>query len=720
MKKQEFVTNVAGKEWKAMFTDIADQANGSVILSCDDTVVMATAVMSKDGRDNRGWFNLTVEYMEKYYATGEILGGPYSRREGRPTTQATLGSRIIDRTLRPLFPHYIQNAIQVIVSVLAVGDADPIVLGTNAASLALATSDIPWAGPVGCIRLGVLKDSESLEINPYAPIKKSGGTTETNFSFDLLVCGANSTLNMIEAATFEASEEELGAALEKAQTEISALEQWQKDIVAKIGVQKKAFEEPETPANVLELFDTHMRATMIEGLFGLDSKARISEFEEQWHELLAEKYPEDVSLGKEIFDAHSHARSRGMYHFHHTVDEMYHDAALQEGKRADLRAMNEVRDLYAQAGGFSQRLHGSGLFYRGGTHVFSALALAGPDTRLEHDEMEVKNAERFIHHYNFPPFSAGETGRVGGFNRRQIGHGALVQKAFYGVLPSVEEFPYTMRVVSESVASNGSTSQASICATTLALMDGGVPITRPVAGIAMGLMMNKAGDYKILTDIQGPEDHHGDMDFKVAGTRAGVTAIQLDIKVDGVPVKILKEALIDAKAARETILDTIESEIAQPRAEMSQYAPKIVSTKIDEDDIGKVIGSGGKTIQKIQEDTATTVTIEEDGTVFITGLADGPLRAKNMIEQIVKKWQVGEVTSGRVIKILDIGAIVQISPMHDGLVHVSEIAPFRVANVADVLKEGMDVPVKVVSVDAAKGRIGLSIEKAEPGFIKQS
>ncbi len=380
--------------------------------------------------------------------------------------------------------------------------------------------------------------------------------------------------------------------------------------------------------------------------------------------------------------------------------------------------MQEVRELYAQAGGFSSVLHGSGIFYRGGTHVLSVLTLGGPEDRNTIDGMQIATEKRFMHHYNFPPYSAGEAGRFGATNRREVGHGALAEKALLMVIPPKETFPYTIRLVSESMASNGSTSQASICASTLALMDGGVPIKAPVAGIAMGLMYEDDNNYKVLTDIQGPEDHHGDMDFKVAGTKDGVTAIQLDVKVEGVPIKILGEALRDAKNARLTILESITNAISEPRADISPNAPKIKTITIDPEKIGMVIGSGGKTIKEIKERSGAEITIEDDGTVYFTGKGDSVDIALKIVERMTHEFKVGEILKGEVVKILEIGAIVKINDYTDGLVHISEIAPFRVENIPAIIKEGMIVPVKVIKVDTERGKISLSIKEADKDFFK--
>ncbi len=380
--------------------------------------------------------------------------------------------------------------------------------------------------------------------------------------------------------------------------------------------------------------------------------------------------------------------------------------------------MDEVRPLFAQAGGISPILHGSGIFYRGGTHILSALTLGGPgDTQLI-EGMELQTDKRFMHHYNFPPFSVGETGRVGGFNRRMIGHGALAEKALIPVLPSKEDFPYTIRIVSEALASNGSTSMGSVCGSTLALMDAGVPIKAPVAGIASGLMMNEKGDFKVLTDIQGPEDEHGDMDFKVAGTRDGITAIQMDVKVSGIPVNVLTEALEKAKLARLQILEVIEKEISAPRESISANAPEILIVKIKPDQIGLVIGGGGKTINEIKDKTGTEIDIEDDGSVFITGKNGSAGKAKQIIEELTKEYKPGEKYFGEVVKIADFGIFVKIGPNTEGLVHVSELAPWRVEKIEGMVNIGDKVPVIIKAIDE-RDRLKLSIKDSDPEFFKK-
>ena len=714
MHSKEYSVVVGGKTITAVFSDLVEQANGSVILKSEGTVVLATACISKDGKDNRGFFNLTVEYMEKFYAAGLILGGQYNKREGRPSDEAILSARIIDRTIRPLFAHHIKNAVQVIVTVLAVGEADPGILGINAASLALATSDIPWSGPVGAVHIGKGKGAVAVDENIAMAVDRYiPNTGENNYELDLTVCGKDGNVVMIEAMAYEYGEDKMNAALDMAMPAIKVLEDWQKTIAAEIGKQKKDMPAPVMPEEVKALFASTvgMKTDAIflkEGDSPEMGKARFHELENEWNALVDEKFaeaPETLSLAKDYLEA--------------ALDDLVHEKALKENRRADGRKFDQVRGLYAKAGGFSDVLHGTGIFYRGETHVLSVLTLGGPEDATAIEGMEIRGTKRFTHHYYFPPYSAGETGRVGGINRREMGHGFLAEKALVPVIPDKMTFPYTIRLVSESMASNGSTSQASICGSSLALMDGGVPIKRPVAGIAMGLILNVENptEYKILTDIQGPEDHYGDMDFKVAGTREGVTAIQLDIKVGGVPVQALKEAMVQAKTARLQILDVIEKEIAQPRADISPKAPKILVIKIRPDQIGGVIGSGGKVINGIREKTGAELTIEDDGTVYITGKNGAADAAKKIVEEMTHEYKVGDELEGEVVKIIEVGAIVKISSTTDGLVHISELAPWRVAKVTDLVKEGMKVPVKVVAVDAERGRISLSIKAAKPDFF---
>ncbi len=724
MKKKEFSIEIGGKNMTAIFTDLAEQAHGSVMLKYGETIVLATACISHDKQEGLGFFNLTVDYVERFYASGKISGSKFVKREGKPSEEAILACRVIDRTLRPLFEQSIRHAVQVIVTVLSVDENDPVVLAVNAASLALITSNIPWNGPVGAVRIGKYKDSDELIVNP----PKTWYADEAEYKFDLTVCGKGGDINMIEASARQVKEEELEHALTAASEEITKLEDWQKKIAKEIGKEKRVIEEEEINPESVALFNKNIRPKMEDAIFagpgsprfgsGEAGKAKIDELHSEWNKIVKDKYPEREEFIPEddLFD--------------NTENNILHEQAINKNKRADGRAMDELRELYAQAGGISSILHGSGIFYRGGTHVLSVLTLGGPEDRHMIDNMQTNTSKRFMHHYNFPPYSSGEVGRAGFTNRREVGHGALAEKALAMVLPSALEFPYTMRVVSESMASNGSTSQASICASTLALMDGGVPIKAPVAGVAMGLMLESRKlkvesskeelKYKILTDIQGPEDHHGDMDFKVAGTRDGITAIQLDVKVEGVPIKILGEAMRQSKKARVAIIDAIEKEIKIPRVEISPNAPKILIIKIKPDQIGLVIGGGGKTIKEIKEKTGAEVTIEDDGTVYLTGKDGSAEKAKAMIEEMTHEFKIGEILKGEVVKIADFGAFVSLNSSTDGMVHISELAPFRVERVSDIIKEGMIVPVKVIKVDAERGKISLSIKEADKDFFSKN
>jgi len=703
MQKKEYSIEIGGKTLTAIFTDLADQAHGSVMLKYGETIVLATACMSKDKQQGLGFFNLTVDYMEKFYAAGKILGSRFTRREGKPSNEAVLASRAIDRTIRPLFDQSLKHAVQVIITVISVDDSDPSILAINAASLALVVSNIPWRGPIGAVRIGKY-DDDVLKINPSSKLHEE----EYPYKFDLTVCGREGHINMIEASARQAKEKELEEAFIQASKEISRLEDFQKKIAKEIGKEKRIIEKETISAESTALFNENILPQMEEAIFSGAGKEKIDELHTIWNNLVREKFidQEDFALEDNLFDD--------------TENEILHERAINEDKRADGRKMDELRDLFAQAGGLSHIIHGSGIFYRGGTHVLSVLTLGGPEDRRLIEGMDVSLKKRFMHHYNFPPFSSGETGRAGFTNRREIGHGALAEKALAMVLPSVEEFPYTMRIVSESMASNGSTSQASICASSIALMDGGVPIKSPVAGVAMGLMYENENRYKILTDIQGPEDHYGDMDFKIAGTSEGITAIQLDVKVDGVSIRILGEAMKQSKKARLQILDAIEKEIPAPREEISPNAPKILIIRIKPDQISMVIGSGGKTVKNIKEKTGAEVTIEDDGTIYLTGKNGSAEAAKKIVEEMTHEYKIGEMLKGEVVRIADFGAFVRLNPFMDGLVHISEMAPFRVENVNDILKEGMIVPVKVVKIDPENNKIGLSIKEADKNFFKKS
>ena len=697
MEKKEYAIEVGGKTLTAQFTNLADQASGSVILRYGNTAVMATAVMGGE-RDGLDYFPLSVEFEEKFYAAGAILGSRFQRREGKPSDEAVLSARVVDRTIRPLFDHSLRRDVQIIVTVLAIEDEDPDVLGVIAASLALGTSDIPWSGPVSAVRIGQVHNDDTFIINPAY----SQRTSEVE-KLDLLACGKDGNINMIEVGAQEVPEERLVEALEAAVVQHEALQAWQQTIIDDIGKEKQQL-PTRTPSDaIVSLFESEISPKMGKYVFEDNNAYGLKD---EWMKVVKEQLPEEVSDAGDYFE--------------HKVDEYVHVEALENGRRQDGRAMDEIRPLYAQAGGVSDLIHGTGIFYRGGTHVLSALTLGGPEDAQLIDTIESQDAKkRYMHHYNFPPFSVGETGRVGGFNRRMIGHGALAEKALLPVLPSKEAFPYTIRIVSETMASNGSSSQASVCGSTLALMDAGVPITRPVAGIAMGMMSDTSGNYKVLTDIQGPEDHFGDMDFKVAGTSEGVTAVQMDVKVAGVPVAVLGEAFAQAKKARMEIMNVMLEAIREPRKDISARAPKIISLTIKEEQIGLVIGPGGKTINGIKDATGVTeINIEEDGTVFVTGQNGTAEEAARMIAELTHEYQAGERFDGVVTRIMDFGAFVKIGTNTEGLVHISELAPFRVNKVTDVVAEGETVPVIIKEIDEKK-RINLSIKDVDPQFAAQ-
>ncbi len=699
MKKKEYSVEIGGKTMTAEFNDWADQASGSVLLRYGNSAVFATVVMgSKESALD--YFPLSVEYEEKFYAAGAILGSRFMRREGRPSDEAVLSGRIVDRTIRPLFPKGLKRDVQVIISVLAIDDYDTDILAVNAASLAIATSNIPWNGPVSAVRIGTEEGNDSLIVNPTYGQRSEELPPKANL--DLTVSGKDGLVNMIEVNAREVTESVLETALKRASEEIEKIQEWQKMIIKEEGVPKAEFkradDHPEIPPVFEELVTPKLKATG-----GLLDKAILGELKSTWMKEAALKLPETLP-GK--LDQYFEIR----------LDEYVHELAIKEGKRVDGRALDQIRPLFAQAGGISPMIHGTGLFYRGQTHVLAALTLGGPGDAQLIDTIEFQEKKKtFMLHYNFPPFSVGETGRVGSANRRMIGHGALAEKSLRAVLPPKEVFPYTIRIVADCLASNGSTSMASVCAGTLAMMDAGVPISKPVAGIAMGMMSDSSKNiYKVLTDIQGPEDHHGDMDFKVAGTADGVTGVQMDVKVDGIPIPVLVQAFAQAKKARLEILEVIKGAIAAPRTDISPRAPKILSTKVKVDQIGLVIGPGGKMINGIKERSkCDDITIEDDGSVFVTGKNGAAEAAMKEIMDLTREYMPGEKFEGTVTRMMDFGAFVKIGANTEGLVHVSEVAPFRIENIADAVALGDVVPVLLKEIDE-KGRYNLSIKAADP------
>ena len=704
MQTKTYETEYCGKKLKAEISDLADQANGSVLVRYGETVVFATAVISKNKREGIDFFPLTVDYEEKFYAAGKIMGSRFIKREGRPSEEAILTARIIDRTIRPLFDRRLRNEIQVVVLALSVdGKNDSDIPAIIAASLALGISDIPWGGPVGAARVGQV-DGQFVFNPTYEEREKS--------TMDIAVCGKDGKVNMIEAGAKEVGEETVVKGIEGALEEIAKMEEFQKKIIKEIGKEKIKIELKDKPAEAVALFEKNILPKLEAVLYSSAEdgqerkKPNIDPLKKEWEDLLKSQVNEEfLAFADEIFED--------------GVDELVHskviDAPNGQEKRQDGRRTDEVRSLHASVD-LLPALHGSAVFYRGNTHILSTVTLGGPQDAQLIEGMEVQTIKHFMHHYNFPPFSVGETGRMGSPGRREIGHGALVEKALLPVLPPKSDFPYTIRVVSEAMASNGSTSQGSICASTLALMDAGVPIKNPVAGISMGLMMRNDKEYRVLTDIQGFEDHFGDMDFKCAGTKDGITAIQLDIKVGGIPLAALKEAFAQAKIVRDEILAVMLKAIPEPRKELSPTAPRIIKMMINPDKIREVIGPGGKMINSIIDKTGAEIDIEQDGSVYITGknLKEAD-EAKKIIEGLTHEYAVDELVSGPVTRLFDFGAMVEIGPMQEGLVHISELAPFRVNKVTDVVNLGDTVKAKIISIDE-KGRVNLSIKQLDPNY----
>ena len=693
MNKKTFSTTVSGVEIKATVNDWAENANGSVLIEAGDTVVFVTAVMGK-GETSQNYFPLSVEFEERFYSAGSILGSRFMRREGRPSQEATLNARIIDRTVRPLFPDGFYKDVQIIATIISFGTYNPDVLAIVGASVALGISDIPWNGPVSAVRF-TKKDNAWNAFTPFAEGKELPN--------ELLHCGKDDSITMIEMEGKEVDEKEIIETSVMGQKIIEELQTYQKNIISEMGKEKIAFERVGVSADLKSVFEKDILPSLKTALF--DAKQSTSNIRDQWDDI----------VNTHVSD-HSERRACSDY-MESVIDDIIHTEAIENKKRSDGRGLDEVRSLYAQAGGVSPRLHGSGTFYRGGTHVFTALTLGAPGDALLLNTVEnPEKNERFMHHYNFPPYSTGETGRVGTPKRREIGHGALAEKALRQVLPAESEFPYTIRLVSECFSSNGSTSMASTCASTIALMDGGVPIAAPVAGIAIGLMQ-RDDKYVLLTDIQGPEDHHGDMDFKVAGTTNGINAIQMDVKVEGITQEILTEALQKGKDARMIVLKTITDVIRNPRESLSEFAPHIKSLKINPSSIGMVIGSGGKTIKNIRSETGVDdIEIDDDGTVTISGSAEGVNKAYDTIYNITKELKVGDELNVKIRTITEFGAFAEISPGKDGLIHISEISPKRVKKVEDLLSVDDIVPV-VVQEFRDDGKISLSIKSRDPKYF---
>mgnify|MGYP000314632252 FL=1 len=699
MEIKNYSIQVGGKQLQAQIGQLAAQAGGAVTITYGETVVLATATMKKQRSEGSDYFPLFVDYEERYYAAGKIKGSRFIKREGRPSDQAILNGRIIDRTIRPLFDERMRNEVQVVVTVLSVDkENEPILCAVMAASLALGISNVPWNGPVAAVRIGEIDNT--LKINP---VIEEMATSPLN----LLVSGTEEKINMIECEAHEYSNEKTAEAAKIAYDEIRKIARFQKKIIAEIGKEKMTVEltapSDEFVAEIKSFLD---EKGLAEAFYTKDKKEQTSLMEiikEGLEEKLVTQYGtnEDELVKR---------RAEAGLIFENYLNDVLHKRILKNDERPDGRKLDELRKISAEVS-ILPRPHGTGLFQRGETQALTVVTLGAPGDEQIVDTMEVDEKKRYIHYYNFPPYSVGEVGFMRGPGRREIGHGALAEKALIPVLPSKEDFPYTILVVSEIMSSNGSSSMASTCGSTLALMDAGVPIKAPVAGIAMGIIIGDDGKYKILTDIQGPEDHWGDMDFKVAGTKKGITAIQLDVKIDGITPEIVKEVLERAYTARMEIMETMLAAISSPRAELSKYAPRIISIKINPDKIRTVIGTGGKTINEIIDATGCEIDIEDSGLVFITAKNnESGEKAKKWIEDLTHEVKEGEIFTGKVVKIMDFGAFVEILPGQDGMVHISQLSDERVAKVEDVVKVGQKVTVRVAEIDKM-GRINLTMKK---------
>jgi len=697
MDKKIFSTQFAGRELKAEFGSLAQQASGSVLLSYGETAVLATVVMSQKPKENCDYLPLTVEYEEKLYAAGKIKGSRFIKREGRAQDEAVVAGRMIDRTIRPRFNQKIRNDVQLVVMVLSFDkENDPDVLGITAASLALATSSISWDGPVAGARIG--RANGQLIVNPTFEQRVAG-------DLDLVVAGTEEKINMMEAGARQVPEEEMLAAIEAGQAAYRELIAFQKKIIAQLNPQKATLEIIEPDSALAAEVKNFLRDKLEEAIYVKEKSTRVNKLSE-----LKQALVDSVQAG-ESAEAEEKI-SQALAIFEEEVDRVVHENILKKDQRPDGRRLNEVREISCQAAVLS-RTHGSALFNRGTTQALSTVTLGSPGDKQIIDGLEEEYKKRFIHHYNFPPFSVGETGFFRGPGRREIGHGALAERSLAVVIPPEEEFPYTIRVVSEILSSNGSSSMASTCGSSLALMDAGVPIKAAVAGIAMGLMLDeKSGGYKVLTDIQGPEDHYGDMDCKVAGTNVGICGLQMDVKIEGVDLAILKDTLLQARQARLHILEQMDKVLAQPRSSLSKFAPRIIIFQIDPEKIREVIGPGGKVINEIIDQTGVKIDIEDSGLVFITSEnEEAGQKALDWVKNIVREVKPGEIFQGRVTRIINFGAFVEILPGQEGLVHISELAPYRVGKVDDIVKVGDIIPVKVKNIDE-QGRINLSLKDA--------
>lgn len=690
-KSQKFQTKIGKKDLIIEVGKLAGQANGAVTVQYGDTMILATAVISKEEREGVNYLPLMVDYEEKFYAAGKIKGSRWIKREGRPSDEAILTARLVDRCIRPLFDQRLRRDVQVIITVFSIDkDNDPDVPAIIGASLALAISDIPWKGPIGACRIGIANNKVILNPCYY---------TRKNIDLDLVVTGQGDKINMLEGQATETTEDHVFKACETGLKYIKELIDFQDKIIKKTGQKKQEIAFEQLKPNIKNSINKFLKNKLQNALIQpskQEYEQAIEDLNNDLYEHINQEFPQtDKSLINAFLDQE--------------IDKKLHKIVLTEKKRSDGRKPDQIRPISTEAG-LLPRTHGSGLFTRGNTQIISIITLGAPGMEQFIDTMETEGRKRFMHHYNFPPYSVGEVRPLRGPGRRDIGHGALAEKALLPVIPQKDGFPYTIRIVSETLSSNGSSSMGSVCASSLALMDAGIPIKAPVSGIAMGIMTDKkTGEYVILTDIQGPEDHHGDMDFKAAGTRDGITALQMDVKNNGITLDILKHVLEQSHTARMDILDKMAQTIEGPRAELSPYAPRVHAIKINPDRIRDVIGPGGKMINEIIAVTGADIDIEDDGTVMITAIDEqGANKAIEWIKNLTKELKPGEIFKGKVVKIMDFGAFVEVLPGQDGLVHISELSPNRVEKVEDVVKLGDVVDVKVKRIDE-QGRVNLTM-----------
>ena len=688
---RKFETTYAGRPFIVETGKVAQLSNGSCWVRYGETVVMANVTASPKPREGIDFFPLSVDYEERLYSVGKIPGS-FMKREGKPTEKAILTSRMVDRPIRPLFPKDMRNDVSVVMTVLSVDpDCSPEIAGMIAASIAISISDIPWNGPIAGISVGLV-DGE-LVLNPTLEQRN-------NNHLNLTVAGSMEKIVMIEAGADEVPDDQMLDAILLGHAEIKKMVAFINDIKAQIGKPKFTFESMELDHDMMDEFMADF-GDQIKFALDTDDKnvrdARMQPITDALLEKYTEKYENLPTIIGEV-----------MYKLQKIIVRDW----LYNGKRVDGRGIDEIRPLAAEVG-FLPRVHGSGLFTRGQTQVMTICTLGPVSDAQRLDGLDEEDSKRYIHHYNFPSYSVGETKPSRGPGRREIGHGALAERALVPVIPSVEEFPYAIRMVSEVLSSNGSTSQGSICGSTLALMDAGVPIKAPVAGISCGLITKEDGSWMTMVDIQGLEDFYGDMDFKVGGTKKGITAIQVDIKVDGLTPDIIKEAFAKTHKARNYILDEIMLRaIPEPRPEVNKWAPKMLTTKVPVDKIREVIGSGGKVIQKISAECDVKIDIEEDGSVFVSGVdKDKAMQAISIINTIANDPEIGAIYKGKVVRIMNFGAFVEIAPGKDGLVHISKLDKQRVEKVEDVVQIGDEIVVKVMEIDS-QGRINLSRKDA--------